>query len=70
MAEDEVMNLNAFLGRYILDKFGLWSDNEELVESCLAFADDPLYNEQDAATVIIKELWHQLRQTHRLRIIK
>ena len=70
MAEDELMNLNAFLGRYILDQFGLWSGNEELVESCLAIADYPLHNEDDAAAVIIKEFWHQLRQTHRLRIIK
>ena len=70
MAEDELVNLNAYLGRYILDKFGLWSGNEQLVESCLAFADYPLHNEDDAAAVIIKELWLQLRQTHRLRIIK
>ena len=70
MAADELMNLNTFLGRYILDKFGLWSGNEALVESCLAFADYPLQNEDVAAAVIIKELWHQLRRTHRLRIIK
>ncbi|MGD8962413.1 MAG: putative molybdenum carrier protein [Desulfobacterales bacterium] len=70
MFEDELINLHAFLGRYILDKFGLWSGNEELVESCLAIADYPLHNEDDAAAVIIKEFWHQLRQTHRLRIIK
>ncbi|MBW2485873.1 MAG: putative molybdenum carrier protein [Deltaproteobacteria bacterium] len=70
MAEDELMHLNTLLGRYILDKFGLWSGNEELVESCSAFADYPLHNEDDAAAIIIKELWHQLRQTHRLRIIK
>jgi hypothetical protein len=70
MAEDELINLNAYLGRYILDKFGLWSGNEELIESCLTFVDYPLHNEDDAAAVIIKELWLQLRQTHRLRIIK
>ena len=70
MAEDELININAFLGRYILDKFGLWYGNEELAESCLTFANYPLHNEDDAAAVIIKELWHKLRQTHRLRIIK
>jgi hypothetical protein len=70
MAESELINLNAYLGRYILDNFGLWSGNEELVESCLSFADYPLHNEDDAAALIIKELWHHLRQTHRLRIIK
>ena len=70
MLEDDLINLHPILGRYILDKFGLWSGNEELVESCLAIADYPLQNEDDAAAVIIRELWHQLRQTHRLRIIK
>lgn len=70
MTEDELVNLNVYLGRYILDKFGLRSGNEELVESCLTFANYPLHNEDDAAAVIIKELWLQLRQTHRLRIIK
>jgi len=70
MTESELIDLNAYLGRYILDKFGLRSGNEELAESCLTFADYPLHNEDDAAAVIIKELWHQLRQTHRLRIIK
>ena len=70
MVEDELLNLNAYLGRYILDKFSLWSGNEELVESCLAFVDYPLHNEDDAAAVIIKELWLTLRKTHRLRIVK
>ena len=70
MTEDELINLNSNIGRYILDQFGLWSGNEELVESCLAYADYPLHNEDDAAAVIIKELWFRLRQTHRLRIIK
>ncbi|MDX1708540.1 MAG: putative molybdenum carrier protein [Desulfobacterales bacterium] len=70
MTEDELINLNANVGKYILDQFGLWSGNEELVESCLAHADYPLHNEDDAAAVIIKQLWLRLSQTHRLRIIK
>ena len=70
LVENELFNLSANLGRYILDKFGLWSGNEELVESCLTYADYPLHNEDDAAAVIIKELWHKLRRTHRLRIVK
>jgi hypothetical protein len=70
MAEEELVRLNANLGRYILDKFGLWSGNEKLVESCLALADYPLHDDDDAAAVIVKELWQKLRQTHKLRIIK
>jgi len=70
MAESELISLNASLGRYILNKFGLWSGNEKLVESCLTKTDYPLQNEDDAAAVIVKELWRKLRETHKLRIIK
>jgi hypothetical protein len=70
MAESELISLNTSLGRYILNKFGLWSGNEKLVESCLTKTDYPLHNEDDAAAVIVKELWRKLRETHKLRIIK
>ena len=70
MAEEELIKLNASLGRYIMDKFGLWSGNEKLVESCLELADYPLRDEDDAAAVIVKELWLKLRQTHKLRIVR
>jgi len=70
MAESELIKLDASLGRYILNKFGLWSENEKLVESCLTKTDYPLHNEDDAAAVIVKELWRKLRETHKLRVIK
>ena len=70
MTERELIKLNTSLGRYVLDKFGLWSGNEKLAESCLSIANFPLHNEDDAAAVIIKELWRKLRETHKLRIIK
>ena len=70
MAENELIQLNASLGRYILNKFGLWAGNENLVESCLTKANYPLHNEDDAAAVIVKELWRKLKETHKLRIIK
>jgi len=70
MGKGDLIKLNANLGKYILDKFGLGSGNENLVESCLAQADYPLHDEDDAAAVIVKELWQNLRQTHKLRIIK
>lgn len=70
MDEAELIRLNSHLGRHILNRFGLWSGNEKLVESCLAIADSPLQNEDDAVNVIIKKLWQELKATHRLRIIK
>lgn len=70
MVEEELIMLNANLGRFILDNFGLWSGNEKLVESCLAEAKYSLHDEDDAVAVIVKELWQKLRQTHKLRIVK
>jgi hypothetical protein len=70
IGEAELVRLNSYLGRHILEKFGLWSGNEKLLESCLAIADYPLHSEDDAISVIIKELWQELKATHRLRIIK
>ena len=70
MDETELNKLHSYLGRHILKGFGLWAGNEKLVESCLAIADDPLQSEDDAVKVIIKTLWQELKDTHRLRIIK
>ena len=70
MDETELIRLNKYLGRHILERFGLWSGNEKLVESCMAIADHPLHNEDDAVRIIIKKLWQELKETHRLRIIK
>ena len=70
MGEADLPRLNALLGRYILEEFGLWSGNKNLAKSCLALADHPLQNESDALKVIIKKLWQELKVTHRLRIIK
>jgi hypothetical protein len=53
-----------------MDKFGLWSGNEKLVESCLELANYPLHDEDDASAVIVKELWLRLKQTHKLRIVR
>jgi hypothetical protein len=70
MTEDELITLNANLGRYIMDKFGLWSGNEKLMESCLELSNYPLHDEDDAAAVIVKELWQRLKQSHKLRIVR
>ena len=70
MAESELIKLNTGLGRYILNKFGLWSGNEKLMESCRTNVNYPLHNEEDAAAVIITQLWRKLKETHKLRIIK
>jgi hypothetical protein len=70
MTEDELTNLNFTLGSYIRNAFGIWSENEQLFEACRTVSGNPALPRKDAATVIIGELWKELRRTHKLRIVK
>ena len=70
MTEDELTNLNFTLGSYIRNAFGIWSGNEKLLEACRTASGDPTLPRKEAATVIIGELWKELRRTHNLRIVK
>ena len=70
MTEAELATLNDSLGRYIIDKFGLLSNNDDLLRSCRSLSAEPHLNEQGASAFIIKKLWQKLRNTHRLRVIK
>jgi hypothetical protein len=69
--EDELRVLELTLGKYIrhrLDQFDV-GINKEIVKDCLARSGESL-DDIDAATVIIKELWKRLRETHGLRVVK
>jgi Circularly permutated YpsA SLOG family/Domain of unknown function (DUF6794) len=70
MLEDELPRLYIRLGDYILNRFGLLSGNAKLMESCRLEVDGPLQKEEDAAAVIIKALWQNLQQTHKMRVVK
>ena len=70
MTADELTNLNFTLGSYIRNAFGIWSGNEQLFEACRATSGNPALPRKEAATVIIGELWKELRRTHKLRIVK
>ena len=69
--EDEFRIVELTLGKYIRHKLDQvdFSVNKELMKDCLAKAGEPL-NEADAATVILRELWNRLRETHKLRAVK
>jgi len=70
MNTEEVDSLNDTLGRYVIDSFGLWTGNKELVMSCRLESKNDVYNENAASMVIINRLWKKLRKTHKLRIVK
>ena len=71
LGEDELRVLELTLGKYIryrLDQLDV-GVNKVLMKDCLSKSRETL-NEVDAATVIIRDLWNRLRETHRLRVVK
>jgi hypothetical protein len=70
LTEDELSLLHINLGEYIRNEFGLWSGNEALMASCCFIAKRDKIHEDEASSIIIKELWSRLGETHKLRIVK
>lgn len=70
MTEDELYTLNFTIGSYIRNRFGIWTGNEALLQSCRAISGDGSLHPKDASSVIIRSLWKELRKTHKLRVVK
>ncbi len=70
MSEHELINIYQSLGSYIQNSFGLWAENERLLNDCRIKLEKDDIHEDDASSLIIHELWKQLRKTHALRVIK
>ena len=70
MKESELSTLHSNLGKYIRHQFGLWTGNDDLMKSCCLIAARINVDQDEASSIIIKELWKRLRETHKLRVIK
>jgi len=70
MAEDDLITLQFSLGTYIGREFGIWSGNRQLLDSCSVISHDVHLHPDFAPSVIIKELWQCLRETHKLRVVE
>ena len=70
--EGQLAILELVTGRYISDMLEDWSIgvNKELMVDCIAKSEKKSLDEVQAATVILKEMWKRLRQTHKLRVVK
>lgn len=70
MQPDELGQLHRSLGEFVKNKYGLYAGNEALIKSCAKVGqlNQPLAEE--ASAVIIRSLWADLRQTHKLRIVR
>jgi hypothetical protein len=70
MAEMELSTLHANLGEYIRNEFELWHDNKDLLTSCCFFVKRDDVHVDEASSIIIRELWKKLRDSHKLRIVE
>ena len=70
MNEFDLPLLQTSLGSYIRNIFGLWEGNEELMASCATMIDKEDLHPDEAAMVIIEELWKKLQESHVLRVVK
>jgi hypothetical protein len=67
---DELDHLHTGLGEYIKQNFGLYMDNEPLMASCADMRHVNKMLPDEACTVILRALWQDLRDTHKLRLVK
>ena len=58
------------LGIYLRNQLRHKAVNKELMEDCIAKSGINDLDEDEAATVILRELWNKLRETHKLKIVK
>lgn len=70
MQSNELESLRDSLGEYIKQTYGLYADNPDLFRSAAQVGnlENPLPDE--ACLVILRALWQELHQSHKLRIIK
>lgn len=67
---NQLNHLRTGLSEYIKQKFGLYTGNAYLMDSCAKIGrlENPLVEE--ACAVILRALWEDLQKTHKLRVIK
>jgi len=70
LREDELEPLQITLAMYIGVALEKMSVRKEIMKDCIAISGDENLNEANASTVILKELWKKLRETHKLRVVK
>jgi hypothetical protein len=69
-SEAEISHPSKDLLQFITKRFGLDTDNEPLMQSCMFVGNRDKLDPEEASAVIVRELWFKLHETHRLRRVK
>ena len=72
LGEDEIRTLELVMGRYMQFRLSELSGkgNDELLKECRDKFGDQSMDDTGAASLILKEIWRQIKETHKLRILK
>ena len=72
LGEDEVKTLELVMGRYMKFRLAELSGkgNDELLKECRDKFGDESMDDAGAASLILKEIWKQVRATHKIRVVK
>jgi Domain of unknown function (DUF6794) len=62
--------LHATIGPHIREKYGLWTGNKSLMESCRMLSGQNEFHIDTASMMIIGAMWARLKRTHSLRAMK
>jgi hypothetical protein len=69
LSEDDLVNLHFSLGLYIRNRF-LYPRNDKLLEDCRRESKDKFLHWDQASKVIIRQMWNELKKTHKLRVMQ
>lgn len=67
MKEEYLAGLHFSLGSKIRNEFGLWTENEALMEFCRKLSGNENLHVDDASMVIIKAVWERLKKKNILK---
>jgi hypothetical protein len=70
LSKEDLVPLHRTLGMYIKQQMEVWSVNEALKDSCSQFCKKESLDESNHAMAIILKIWHKLKETHKLKIVK
>jgi len=70
--ENEIRTLELVMGRYMKFKLAELSGrgNDDLFKECREKFGDQSMDDADAPSSILKEVWKQIKEAHRLRFVK
>jgi len=70
--EDEIRTLEQVMGRYMKFRLAELSGkgNDELLKECRKRFGDESMDDAGAASLVLKEVWKQIRAIHKIRVLK